>query len=74
MNFLTMSQIYFEECEQNLTLERLNAPDDPDKPDELPPPPNSKASNPLSEFNKGIWRDPNSFLEIKGIEQWDNCQ
>jgi len=26
----------------------------------------------MSEFNKGIWRDPNSFLEIKGIEQWDN--
>jgi len=69
-----MSQIFFEEYKQNLTLERLNALDDLDKPDELPPPTDSKTSNLLSEFNKGIWRDPNSFLEIKGIEQWDNWQ
>jgi len=41
---LTMMQDNFEDYEQNLILERLDALDDPDKPDELPPPPDSKTS------------------------------
>jgi len=71
---LTMTQHFFEEYEQTLILERLEALDDPDRPDALPPPPDSKANDLLAEFNKGIWKDPNSFPEIKAIEQWDNWQ
>jgi len=36
---LTMMQTFFEDYEQGLILEWLNALDDPDKPDEIPPPP-----------------------------------
>jgi len=71
---LTMTHANLEDYEQNLILKWLDALDNPDKPDEIPLPPDSKTSNLLSAFNKGIWRDPNSFLEIKSIEQWDNCQ
>jgi len=71
---LTMMQNFFEEYEQTIILEQLGALDDPNRPDALPPPPDSKVNDPLAEFNKGIWRDPNSFPEIKAIEQWDNWQ
>jgi len=64
---LTMKQLFFEEYEQTVILERLEALDDPNKPDVLPPLPDSKAHDPLAEFNKGIRRDPNSFPEIKAI-------
>jgi len=71
---LTMTLISFEEYEQTVILECLEALDDPDKPDALPPPPDCKVNDLLAEFNKGIWRDPNSFPEIKAIELWDNWQ
>jgi len=51
---LTMKQDFFEEYEQTIILERLEALDDPDRPDALPLPPNSKKNDPLAEFNKGI--------------------
>jgi len=50
---LTMMPLFFEEYEQTVILERLEALDDPDKPDALPLPPDSKVNDPLAEFNKG---------------------